>query len=177
MVDPVAQRPVQDLLRVGDQQGFGLVPKGGHGARQERGLEPVVEAGELQRGHAAARLSGDADPRGVHVGARLQIIQRPRRIPNAVLHQVHAQQVALVAQDAVLRRPRPDGGSLLLRSPQLQPFALAERVPSEHDETLPRHQNRELLVRLAGLAAGRMAAGKMRAGSLRQYFWGGKDWP
>ena len=152
MVDSRSQCAEENLLGVGDQQRLGLGPEAGHGAARKGRLDAIVETGELQGHHPAARLAGDADARGIDLGPKLEVVQSAYCVPGAVLHQVVADQVALVAQHAVLGGPGAERGSASLLVEELQTLALPQGIPGENCDSVAGHEPGEPLIALRRLA-------------------------
>ena len=152
IVDAVAQRAIEDLFGVGYEQGFGLLAEAGYGAHRRGRLDARLEGRELERLHAAAGVAGHRNPIAVDLGPRLEIVNRSYRIPNAILHQVEAQQVALVSQHAVFLGAEADQRPVVLSVPKLDALALADGVPGEHDEARTGHDDGEFLILLVSLA-------------------------
>jgi hypothetical protein len=85
-------------------------------------------------------------------GALLQVVDCARGVPDAVAHQVQADEQALVAQHAMLARPRSHAGTCFVAVPELHPLALAGGIVDQRKEPVARQQDAEALVGFRGLA-------------------------
>ena len=168
VVHPKRQLAEDVLLRILRPDGFADRPEGGDVTGGTRRLEPRLDSHQ-QRGHrSAAAVPHAADPRGIDIGPRLQIIDRSHPVPNAETRHAAAQQ----------RRQRPHtvvsrAGTDLRRG--LVPFPLVIGIVNQAGEPRLRRQHTAALIGIGALPVVRVSAGqddrrigRRKRGSIRQ---------
>ncbi len=162
VVDALGHEAGRVLLGVGvgvleDAVGHPHGQRGREAGGQDRG-DARVEAARPQRLEAAAARAGDRDPPGVHVVARLEVVDGPHRVPHHVAHEARAGESRQVAEDGVLAADEvvaaPSPGAV----PELAALALPHGVPAEHHVAAAHQAHGDLLVAGVGLAHRRVSA-------------------
>ena len=120
--------------------------------------DPVVEGHQVRRHRSAARVSRAAQPGRVDLGAAGQVVEGAESVPDPVGRGLTADQDGADARHRVLGGDPSRDGRLALLVEHLHPLALADRVVAEGGHSVPGEQDADLLVRVAGLAVGRVPA-------------------
>src|SRR5439155_1666244 len=102
------------------------------------------------------RVACYADSLGIHFLAADEIIERADAVPDGVAGDAVAGDQGLHAEHGVLARRGYEARGAQVGIVELQPFALADRVPGERYEALGREAAQHVLPRLMRLRAGFM---------------------